>query len=133
MILPVVRERLEALLRQPALEGALAELRSGGNQVEISGLQDVAKALLASYFVHELRRPAFLITDSNRRAEAIAETVNFFSGLFPGAVGYVLAEIGELPGEFAGLGGIVDGFSRESPRPVRIELLGDTVESIREF
>ncbi len=89
MILPVVRERLEALLRQPALEGALAELRSGGNQVEISGLQDVAKALLASYFVHELRRPAFLITDSNRRAEAIAETVNFFSGIFPGAMGGV--------------------------------------------
>src|SRR6202011_1010638 len=30
-------------------------------------------------------------------------------------------------------GGIVDVFSPESPRPVRLELLGDTVESVREF
>ena len=30
-------------------------------------------------------------------------------------------------------GGIIDVFSPEAPRPVRIELLGDTVESVREF
>src|SRR6266436_4412035 len=39
----------------------------------------------------------------------------------------------ELPGQFAIRGGIVDVFSAEAPRPVRIELLGDTVESVREF
>src|SRR5690348_1258182 len=39
----------------------------------------------------------------------------------------------ELPGQFAMRGGIVDVFSAEAPRPVRIELLGDTVESVREF
>jgi UvrB interaction domain len=38
-----------------------------------------------------------------------------------------------MPGQFAVRGGIVDVFSPESPRPVRIELLGDTVESVREF
>src|SRR5262249_51913592 len=50
-----------------------------------------------------------------------------------GAVGYARTEMVEMPGQFAQRGGIVDLFSPEAPRPVRIELLGDTVESIREF
>ena len=48
MILPAVRERLEDLLRHPSLESALAELRVGGSLVGLSGLQDVAKALVAA-------------------------------------------------------------------------------------
>jgi transcription-repair coupling factor (superfamily II helicase) len=217
MILPAVRERLEALLRHSALEDALAALRTGGNYISITGLHDVAKALVSAYLTHELRRPAFFVTDSNRRAEALAETLRFFSGIFPGAaggvatlpafdrlpwesqsphadilerraatlfrladgqislviapiaaalwryqdpaaylyltrtlakdaempheefvthlgsVGYVRTEMVELPGQFAVRGGIIDVFSPEAPRPVRIELLGDTVESVREF
>src|ERR1700720_741357 len=217
MILPAVRERLESVLRHPSMEGALAALRSGGNHISISGLHDVAKALVAAYLAHELRRPAFFVTESNRRAEALAETVRFFSGIFPGAlggvttlpafdtlpwqsqsphpdilerraatlfrladgqislviapvtaalwryqdpyvylslartlardtetpledlllhlgsVGYTRTEMVELPGQFAVRGGIIDVFSPESQRPVRIELLGDTVESVREF
>ncbi len=217
MILPAVRERLDAVLRHPAVEGALGTLRDGALHISLSGLHDVAKALLAAYLTHELRRPAFFITDSNRRAEALAETVRFFSTVFPGAtggvatlpafdtlpwesqsphpdilerraatlfrltdgqvsliiapvqaalwrfqdatvylalarnltkdaevpleefiahlagVGYTRTEMVELPGQFAMRGGIVDVFSAEAPRPVRIELLGDTVESVREF
>jgi transcription-repair coupling factor (superfamily II helicase) len=217
MILPAVRERLEAVLRHPSVEGALGALRDGAQHVSLSGLHDVAKALIAAYLTHELRRPAFFITDSNRRAEALAETVRFFSGIFPGVsggvatlpafdtlpwesqsphadilerraatlfrltdgqvslviapvqaalwrfqdatlylslartltkdaevpleefiahlagVGYTRTEMVELPGQFAMRGGIVDVFSAEAPRPVRIELLGDTVESVREF
>ena len=47
--------------------------------------------------------------------------------------GYARTEMVELPGQFAVRGGIVDVFSPEAPRPVRFELLGDTVESVREF
>ncbi len=217
MILPAVRERLDAVLRQPAVEGALGALRGGAQHISLAGLHDVAKALLAAYLAHELRRPAFFITDSNRRAESLAETVRFFSSIFPGVnggvatlpafdtlpwesqsphpdilerraatlfrltdgqvslviapvqaalwrfqdatlylslartltkdaevpleefiahlagVGYTRTEMVELPGQFATRGGIVDVFSAEAPRPVRIELLGDTVESVREF
>jgi len=217
MILPAARERLDGVLRHPALEGALGALRDGAQHVSLSGLHDVAKALIAAYLTHELRRPAFFITDSNRRAEALAETVRFFSSVFPGptggiatlpafdtlpwesqsphpdilerraatlfrltdgqvslviapvqaalwrfqdatlylslartltkdaevpleefvahlaGVGYARTEMVELPGQFAQRGGIVDIFSAEAPRPVRIELLGDTVESVREF
>jgi transcription-repair coupling factor (superfamily II helicase) len=217
MILPAVRERLEALLRHEAMESALAALRGGAVHVAVAGLHDVAKAFVAAYLTHELRRPAFFVTDSNRRAESLAETLRFFTGIFPGAaggvatlpafdtlpwesrsphadilerraatlfrladgqislaiapiaaalwryqdpavylyltrtlakdaeipheelvthlgsVGYTRTEMVELPGQFAVRGGIIDVFSPEAPRPVRIELLGDTVESVREF
>jgi len=49
------------------------------------------------------------------------------------ATGHERTEMVETPGQFAYRGGIVDVFPPEAPRPVRIELLGDTVESIREF
>src|SRR5262249_240186 len=49
------------------------------------------------------------------------------------SVGYARTEMVELPGQFAVRGGIIDAFSPESMRPVRIELLGDAVESVREF
>jgi transcription-repair coupling factor (superfamily II helicase) len=217
MILPAVRERLEALLRHPAMEGVVGEVRAGANLVGLSGLHDVAKPLVAAYVAHELRRPAFFVTESNRRAEDLAETLRFFAQIFPGStggiavlpafdslpwdaqpphadilerraatlyqlangevsvvlapvaaalwryqdpyvyltlartlakdteakheelithlasIGYARTEMVELPGQFAIRGGIVDVFSPEALRPVRIELLGDTVESVREF
>jgi transcription-repair coupling factor (superfamily II helicase) len=47
--------------------------------------------------------------------------------------GYERREMVEMPGQFAARGGIVDVFSPEAARPVRVELLGDQVESLREF
>src|SRR5882757_1120164 len=89
MILPAVRERLETVLRHPSMDRAIAALRAGGQHVSLSGLHDVAKALVAAYIAHELRRPAFFVTDSNRRAEALADTLRFFSTIFPSALGGV--------------------------------------------
>src|SRR5947208_6716290 len=217
MILPVVRERFEALLRQPALEGVVSALQSGAKAAGCVGLTELAKAIAVAYVTSQLRRPAFLIVDSNKKAEAIAETLRFCFAVFPGATGgvavlpafdtypwesrsphadilerraatlyrlaagetslviapvasvvwryregsdyaelarmlekdaevplqdflahlgatgYARTEMVELPGQFAVRGGIVDIFSPEAPRPVRVELLGDTVESVREF
>jgi len=48
-------------------------------------------------------------------------------------VGYEKREMVEMPGEFSVRGGLLDVFSPEAARPVRIELFGDTVESLREF
>ncbi|MBS0207418.1 MAG: transcription-repair coupling factor [Planctomycetes bacterium] len=39
----------------------------------------------------------------------------------------------ELPGEFSRRGGIIDIFAADWYDPIRIELFGDTIESIREF
>ncbi|MGB7848246.1 MAG: DEAD/DEAH box helicase, partial [Candidatus Acidiferrum sp.] len=208
---------MEALLRHPAMESVVGEVRAGADLVGLSGLQDVAKSLVASHVVHELRRPAFFVTENNRRAEELAESLRFFAQIFPGptggiavlpafdslpwdpqpphadilerraatlyrlangevslviapapaalwryqdpyvyltlartlakdseanheelithlaSAGYARTEMVELPGQFAVRGGIIDVFSPETLRPVRIELLGDTVESVREF
>jgi transcription-repair coupling factor (superfamily II helicase) len=48
-------------------------------------------------------------------------------------VGYERQELVESVGQFAVRGGILDVFPSNMERPLRIELVGDTVESLREF
>ncbi len=48
-------------------------------------------------------------------------------------VGYRRIDVVELPGEYAQRGGILDVYGPEMERPVRIELFGDEVESVRRF
>src|SRR6202047_4469072 len=48
-------------------------------------------------------------------------------------VGYEPHDMVEMPGQFTIRGGIVDVFPAEAERPVRLELFGDSVESLREF
>ena len=52
---------------------------------------------------------------------------------FLSSTGYDKQVTCEMPGQYSVRGGIIDGFSPEAPQPVRIELLGDTIESIRAF
>jgi len=53
-------------------------------------------------------------------------------GFLVGA-GYEKQVTCEMPGQYAIRGGIIDVFSPEAPRPMRVELLGETIESIRAF
>ncbi len=48
-------------------------------------------------------------------------------------VGYASTDVVEMPGQYALRGGILDVYSPEADRPVRIEFFGDEVESIRKF
>ncbi len=48
-------------------------------------------------------------------------------------VGYNQVDVVEMPGDFAHRGGLLDVYPPELDRPVRIELFGDEVESIRKF
>ena len=48
-------------------------------------------------------------------------------------VGYNAADLVEMPGDYALRGGILDVYSPEADRPLRIEFFGDEVESIRKF
>ena len=52
---------------------------------------------------------------------------------FLASAGYDKQLTCEMPGQYSVRGGIIDVFSPETPQPVRIELLGDTIESIRAF
>jgi transcription-repair coupling factor (superfamily II helicase) len=49
------------------------------------------------------------------------------------SVGYTQMDLVEMPGQFTRRGGILDVYSPESERPVRIELFGDEIETIRKF
>jgi transcription-repair coupling factor (superfamily II helicase) len=49
------------------------------------------------------------------------------------SVGYTRREPVEMVGEFSVRGGILDVFSPEAAKPIRLDLFGDQVESIRSF
>jgi transcription-repair coupling factor (superfamily II helicase) len=48
-------------------------------------------------------------------------------------VGYTEADLVEMPGQFTRRGGILDVYSPESDRPVRLEFFGDEIDTIRRF
>jgi transcription-repair coupling factor (superfamily II helicase) len=50
-----------------------------------------------------------------------------------GAVGYTQMDLVEMPGQFTRRGGILDVYSPEADRPVRLEFFGDEIETIRKF
>jgi len=49
------------------------------------------------------------------------------------SVGYTQMDLVEMPGQFTRRGGILDIYSPESDRPIRIEFFGDEIETIRKF
>jgi len=59
---------------------------------------------------------------------SVEETVHRWSGL-----GYDPVSVVEGPGQFSHRGGILDLFPPAEPLPVRIELFGEQIESIRRF
>jgi transcription-repair coupling factor (superfamily II helicase) len=48
-------------------------------------------------------------------------------------VGYASTDVVEMPGQYASRGGILDVYSPEADRPLRVEFFGDEVDSIRKF
>jgi transcription-repair coupling factor (superfamily II helicase) len=48
-------------------------------------------------------------------------------------VGYTAVDVVEMPGQYAVRGSLFDAYPPEADRPLRIELFGDEVESIRKF
>ncbi len=49
------------------------------------------------------------------------------------SVGYSRMDLVEMPGQFTRRGGILDVYSTEADRPVRIEFFGDEIDTIRRF
>jgi transcription-repair coupling factor (superfamily II helicase) len=48
-------------------------------------------------------------------------------------VGFSATDVVEMPGQYAARGGILDVYSPEADRPVRVEFFGDEIESMRKF
>ncbi len=101
----------------------LGRLASGQVSVVVAPLEATLLSFASTRFYDELTRT--LARDQEIGLEEVLTHLR--------RVGYVRTELVEMPGQFAVRGGILDVFPPEAPRPVRVELLGDTVESLREF
>src|SRR6201987_2325582 len=102
---------------------ALWRLANGEADLMIAPIQAVLWRMRESEFYRHLARTIERDQDIPHR-----ELLDFLS-----SAGYDKQTTCEMPGQFAVRGGIIDVFSPEAPQPVRIELLGDTIESIRAF
>jgi transcription-repair coupling factor (superfamily II helicase) len=102
---------------------ALWKIATGKASIVVSPIASTAIRLRSSDYYSDLARIV-------RRGESI--DVDGMLGHL-NTVGYASADVVEMPGQYALRGGILDVYSPEAERPVRIEFFGDEVDSIRRF
>jgi transcription-repair coupling factor (superfamily II helicase) len=102
---------------------ALWKIATGAASIVVSPIAATALRLRSAEYYADLARIV-------RRGETL-DTEPLLRHL--NTVGYTSADVVEMPGEYALRGGILDVYSPEADRPVRIEFFGDEVESIRKF
>src|SRR5512147_1124186 len=101
----------------------LAKIAGGAASVVIVPVAAAAMRVRSAEFYGEMARTV-------RRGETI-DTESLVQHL--NILGYTGSDVVEMPGEYALRGGILDVYPPEADRPLRIELFGDEVESIRKF
>src|SRR5262249_28038322 len=102
---------------------ALWKIATGAASIVVSPAAATATLLRGAEYYSDLARIL-------RRAESF-ETEPLLQHL--NTVGYHAADVVEMPGDYALRGGILDVYSPEADRPLRIEFFGDEIESIRKF
>jgi transcription-repair coupling factor (superfamily II helicase) len=91
----------------------------------------VVVAPLEAVLQHLVPKGTFAVAGLDLRLGENLSWPGFFRRLSEG--GYRRAERVELPGEFSRRGGILDFFPPSQSSPVRVELFGDEIESLRLF
>ncbi|MBZ5597534.1 MAG: transcription-repair coupling factor [Acidobacteriia bacterium] len=102
---------------------ALWKIATGAASIVVSPITATALRLRAAEYYADLARIV-------RRSDSL-DTDLLLRHL--NTVGYNSTDVVEMPGEYALRGGILDVYSPEADRPLRIEFFGDEVESIRKF
>ena len=102
---------------------ALWKLSTGAVDILIAPVEAAALKLF------DLEYYAGLAVTLKRGEEVDIETLTTHLA----SVGYTQMDIVEMPGQFTRRGGILDVYSPEADRPVRIEFFGDEIETIRKF
>ena len=102
---------------------ALWKIATGAVSIVITPLEAAAMRLRPAEHYAALARIA-------RRADLldVEELVQHLN-----TIGYTAVDVVEMPGQYAVRGGLLDAYPPEADRPLRIELFGDEVESIRKF
>jgi len=102
---------------------ALWKIATGKASIVISAVAATAILQRSADYYSDLARTL-------RRGESF-DVDNLLAHL--NTVGYTSADVVEMPGQYALRGGILDVYSPEAERPVRVEFFGDEVDSIRRF
>ena len=105
MLFPAVTELLGHLAGLPAIDDALEALRQGSPAEKMAGLTSPAKALVTALAATELRRPALVLVEDERRAASLLEALQFFYRTLNGnsaAPVLLLPALDTLPGVGAG-------------------------------
>ncbi len=102
---------------------ALWKISTGRASIVISPVAATTIRLRSAEYYADLAR--VLRRGESFELEALLQHLN--------AVGYTSTDVVEMPGQYAVRGGILDVYSPEADRPVRIEFFGDEVESMRKF
>ena len=102
---------------------ALWKIATGRASIVISPVAATTIRLRSAEYYADLAR--VLRRGENFELEGLLQHLN--------TVGYTSTDVVEMPGQYAVRGGILDVYSPESDRPVRVEFFGDEVESMRKF
>src|SRR5271157_3981072 len=102
---------------------ALWKIATGAASIVVSPVAATAIRLRSSDYYADLARTI-------RRGETF-DLDSLLAHL--NTVGYTSTDIVEMPGQYAVRGGILDVYSPEADRPLRIEFFGDEADSIRKF
>jgi transcription-repair coupling factor (superfamily II helicase) len=102
---------------------ALWKLASGSAQLVIAPLEAACMKLFARDYYAALALR--LKTGEEHLPEMLVEHML--------SVGYTRVDVVEMPGQVTVRGGILDVYSPEMERPVRIDFFGDEIESMRRF
>jgi len=117
----------DSLSPSPALVGkrfkVLNSMSTGSAQIWVSSIQSAMRAIAP--VSESLERPLSLKVGDEVDLHELAAVLS--------SRGYIRAPLVESQGQFSLRGGIVDIFVSSEAEPVRIELFGDEIESIRPF
>ena len=102
---------------------ALWKIATGAASIVISPVAATAIRLRSSGYYTDLARTI-------RRGESF-DLDSLLAHL--NTVGYTPTDVVEMPGQYAIRGGILDVYSPEADRPLRVEFFGDEADSIRKF
>src|SRR5580698_1363600 len=102
---------------------ALWKIATGAASIVVSPVAATAIRLCSSDYYADLART--IRRGESFDLEALLAHLN--------TVGYTSTDVVEMPGQYAVRGGILDVYSPEADRPLRIEFFGDEADSIRKF
>jgi transcription-repair coupling factor (superfamily II helicase) len=102
---------------------ALWKIATGAASIVVSPVAATAIRLRSSDYYADLART--IRRGESFDLEALLAHLN--------TVGYTSTDVVEMPGQYALRGGILDVYSPEADRPLRIEFFGDEADSIRKF